>query len=34
MSFFGILNEFEVYSGNFAKLSKEEKRKNVNIELL
>lgn len=34
MNFFGILNEFEVYSGNFGKLAKEERRKNVNMEIL
>ena len=34
MSFFGIKDEFEIYSGNFSKLSKEGRNKNSNIELL
>ena len=31
---YGIENEFEVYSGNFGKLAKEERKKSVNMELL
>ena len=34
MSYFGIQNEFEIYSGNFGKLNKLERKKNVNLEVL